>query len=128
MIWDRPESTAEDVRNALAKSQPMKDSTVRTILRRLEEKGYVDHVTQGRTYVYQSRVESASVAADAVRSIVDRFCTARSKTCSWAWSTAKLSRRKSCNNWPSGSQRPKQPNANPSRIEDALPCSLSMNR
>ncbi len=52
----------------------MKDSTVRTILRRLEEKGYVRHATEGRTYVYSPTVASRSVAADAVRGIMERFC------------------------------------------------------
>jgi predicted transcriptional regulator len=52
----------------------MKDSTVRTILRRLEEKGYATHDIEGRTFVYRARVEPRSVAAEAVRSIVDRFC------------------------------------------------------
>jgi predicted transcriptional regulator len=74
VIWNRERSTAEDVRNALSASQPMKDSTVRTVLRRLEAKGYATHVTEGRTFIYRPRVESRSVAADAVRSIVDRFC------------------------------------------------------
>jgi predicted transcriptional regulator len=52
----------------------MKDSTVRTILRRLEQKGYATHTTEGRTYVYSPRIESRNVAAEAVRGIIERFC------------------------------------------------------
>lgn len=74
IIWERGEATADGVRGTLEKSQPMKDSTVRTVLRRLEEKGYAKHRVEGRTYVYSPTVESDSVAADAVRSIVERFC------------------------------------------------------
>ena len=77
-VWDGGSVTAEDVRKALAKSdhksQPLKDSTVRTILRRLEEKGFVKHTTQGRTYVYSPKVASQIVATDAVRGIIERFC------------------------------------------------------
>jgi BlaI family penicillinase repressor len=58
----------------LDKTQQLKDSTVRTILRRLEEKGYVEHEVEGRTYIYRPRVESQHVATDAVRGIIDRFC------------------------------------------------------
>ena len=84
VIWDRGSATAEDVRvslEALAapkgsadKKQAIKDSTVRTVLRRLEEKGYVKHTVDGRTYVYSPKVASRSVATDAVRGIIDRFC------------------------------------------------------
>ncbi len=77
VIWDRGNATAEDVRialEALDKKQAIKDSTVRTILRRLEEKGYVKHTVDGRTYVYSPKVASRSVATDAVRGIIDRFC------------------------------------------------------
>ena len=77
VIWDRGTATAEDVRLALQKldkKTPIKDSTIRTVLRRLEEKGYVKHSVDGRTYVYSPKVASRSVAADAVRGIVDRFC------------------------------------------------------
>ncbi len=52
----------------------MKDSTARTILRRLEEKGFVKHTVEGRTYVYSPTVASRSVATDAVRGIIERFC------------------------------------------------------
>ena len=77
VIWDRGNATAEDVRialEALDKKQAIKDSTVPTILRRLEEKGYVKHTVDGRTYVYSPKVASRSVATDAVRGIIDRFC------------------------------------------------------
>ena len=74
VLWERRQATAEDVRTALAVEQRLKDSTVRTILRRLESKGYATHTSDGRTYVYAPRIESRNVAADAVRSIIDRFC------------------------------------------------------
>ncbi len=74
VLWGVEKATADQVRSALRKTQPLKDSTVRTVLRRLEEKGYLTHATAGRTYVYTPRVESRGVAAAAVRGIIDRFC------------------------------------------------------
>ncbi len=74
VVWGEQKVTSEQVRIELADEQPMKDSTVRTILRRLEQKGYVRHTTVGRTYVYSPKVASKSVATDAVRGIIDRFC------------------------------------------------------
>ena len=40
VLWKRAQSTAEDVREALAERHPMKDSTARTILKRLEDLHY----------------------------------------------------------------------------------------
>lgn len=74
VVWQRERATADEVRTALAATQPLKDSTVRTILRRLEQKGYATHTTAGRTYVYSPRVESRNVATAAVRGIIDKFC------------------------------------------------------
>jgi BlaI family penicillinase repressor len=74
VVWAKGLVTSEAVRIELEKTQQLKDSTVRTILRRLEEKGYVEHDVDGRTYVYRPRVESQHVATDAVRGIIDRFC------------------------------------------------------
>ena len=55
-------------------SHGLKASTVRTLLRRLEEKGYVTHDVDGRTYVYRATVKQTNVATSAVRTIVDKFC------------------------------------------------------
>jgi len=74
VVWQRQRVTAEDVRTALARRQVLKDSTIRTILRRLEEKGYVEHDVDGRTFVYRSRASQQNVAAQQVRGIIDKLC------------------------------------------------------
>lgn len=74
VVWRNQPLTAEDVRVKLSKSRNLKDSTVRTVLRRLEGKGYLDHEVEGRTFVYRAKVEPTNVAAGAVRGIVERFC------------------------------------------------------
>ena len=73
-VWSAGSATAEDVRVSLADRHPMKDSTVRTVLRRLEDKGYLRHSVEGRTYRYRPVAPVESVAAGAVRRIVDRLC------------------------------------------------------
>lgn len=73
-IWSHGPVTAESCREALASSRPMKDSTIRTVLRRLEEKGYVTHEVDGRTFVYRASDPRQNVAVRAVKSIIDRFC------------------------------------------------------
>ena len=75
VLWKRPHSAAEDVREALAERHPMKESTSRTILQRLEEKGYVKRHTQGRTNVYRVLERPWNVAVTAVQQIIDQFCS-----------------------------------------------------
>ncbi len=41
LVWRMGKATAEEVREEL--DRPLKDSTIRTVLRRLEEKGYLAH-------------------------------------------------------------------------------------
>jgi BlaI family penicillinase repressor len=73
-VWSHGPATAESCRESLADKWAMKDSTVRTVLRRLEEKGYVTHETEGRTYIYKPVDGRQNVAARAVKQIIDRFC------------------------------------------------------
>ena len=72
LVWAHAPVTAEAVRERL--ERPLKESTVRTVLRRLEDKGYVTHTVAGRTYVYQAAAPRGRVAAKAVQRIVDWFC------------------------------------------------------
>jgi predicted transcriptional regulator len=64
--------TAAEVRNHVARK--LQDATIRTVLRRLEEKGYVTHTVEAGTFIYRSKETSDSAAADALKGILDRFC------------------------------------------------------
>ena len=72
-LWKRGPSTAEDIRLALAKKHFMKESTARTILKRLEDKGYARHRVEGRTNIYSGIEPRANVAARAVRRVIDNL-------------------------------------------------------
>jgi predicted transcriptional regulator len=73
-IWANPGCSADKCRAGLEALKGLKDSTVRTMLRRLEDKGYLTHAVEGRTYLYRAVEGRGNVAADAVRGIVDRLC------------------------------------------------------
>ncbi len=72
LVWNKGEVTAEQVREELARHP--KESTVRTVLRRLEDKGYVTHSVDGRTFVFRAAQARPQVAARAVKRIIDWFC------------------------------------------------------
>ena len=73
-VWGRPGCTAEMVREGVAAQRVLKDSTIRTVLRNLEEKGYLTHEIAGRTFLYHARDTKRGAAVDAVRQLIDRFC------------------------------------------------------
>lgn len=73
-VWAHGPCSAESCREALAPTRPMKESTVRTMLRRLEQKGFVSHEIEGRTYIYRAAQARQNVAVRAVKNIIDRFC------------------------------------------------------
>lgn len=73
-VWRQPGCTADEVRVAMEGEHPLKESTVRTLLRRLEAKGYLTHAVEGRTFVYRAVSAPQQLAASAVRRIIDRFC------------------------------------------------------
>ncbi|MCL5744506.1 MAG: BlaI/MecI/CopY family transcriptional regulator [Acidobacteria bacterium] len=73
-LWAHGPSTADQVRQSFLPDRALKDSTVRTVLRRLEAKRYVDHTTEGRQYVYRGVRERENVAVQAVRGIIETFC------------------------------------------------------
>ena len=76
-VWDAGTCTVEAVHQVVARNRSIKETSVRTLLRRLEQKGYLRHREEGRAYVYSAAgraSDSRSLAAHAVRQIIDRFC------------------------------------------------------
>ena len=72
-LWKSGPSTAEQIREGLAPPHELKDSTVRTLLRRLEEREYLTHTIDGKVFVYRAALPSRSLAARSVRQLIDRF-------------------------------------------------------
>src|SRR5579862_234381 len=73
-VWDGGTCTVEAVHLIVSRNRHLKETTIRTLLRRLEQKGYLTHESEGRAYVYRAVEPSRSLAARAVRQIIDRFC------------------------------------------------------
>ena len=73
-VWDGGTCTVEAVHRVVSRKRNLKETTVRTLLRRLEQKGYLKHGSDGRAYIYRAVEPARSLAARAVRQIIDRFC------------------------------------------------------
>lgn len=73
-IWNHPNCTADMCREAMAPVRIFKESTVRTILKNIEKKGYISHEVRGRTFYYRAVDSRRGVTMEAVKQLVDRFC------------------------------------------------------
>lgn len=71
VIWRLGAATAEEVRSGLA--DPPHDSTIRTLLRVLESKGYVRHEVAGKAYSYRAVVDREKAQRHALGSLLARF-------------------------------------------------------
>jgi len=73
-VWKIEPCTVEAVHAIVSRKHELKETSVRSILRRLEQKGYLTHESDGTAYIYRSTETSRSLAARAVRQLIDRFC------------------------------------------------------
>ncbi|HUF22883.1 MAG TPA: BlaI/MecI/CopY family transcriptional regulator [Vicinamibacterales bacterium] len=72
-LWTAGPSTAEQVREGLAPAYALKDSTIRTLLRRLENRDFLTHTVDGKVFVYRASAHPRSLAARSVQQIIERF-------------------------------------------------------
>ena len=72
-LWANGPLSAEAVREGLQRKFPLKDSSMRTLLRRLEARGLVTHRIEGKVFIYEAKHPAQQVAAGAVRHIIQRF-------------------------------------------------------
>ena len=72
LVWSYGSLTAEIAQQQLAVRS--RNSTIRTVLRRVEDKGWVSHTVEGRTFVYRAAEPRATVAAKAMKRVIDWFC------------------------------------------------------
>ena len=75
IVWQRGEVTVSEVRDVLAERRELARNTVQTMIVRLEERGWLKHRVDGRTFVYlPNRPRSASLGAKVTQMIDRLFC------------------------------------------------------
>ena len=72
ILWARGEATVADVHGALAEGAALAYTTVATMLRKMEERGLVQHRSAGRTFVYQAVIAEAAVTRHMTDDLLDR--------------------------------------------------------
>lgn len=71
-FWKRGPLYVKDIVEAYADPKPH-FNTVSTVVRSLEEKGYVGHTQQGKTYLYHATVAEEDMGKRSLSSIVGRY-------------------------------------------------------
>jgi len=71
VLWERGPSTVAEVREAL--NEDLAYTSVLTILRILEEKGYIGHSREGRAHRYHSLVEREAASRSALKRLTGRM-------------------------------------------------------
>jgi predicted transcriptional regulator len=73
VLWSSGSGTVSEVLAAVDTPKPLAFNTVQTMLRILEQKGYVEHTEEGRAFRYYSVVDKEAASRSAVQSVVRRF-------------------------------------------------------
>jgi BlaI family penicillinase repressor len=71
VLWRRGNGTVAEVRDALR--DELAYTTVLTILRTLQEKGYVRHAVEGRAHRYYPKVSQHAAGGSALARVVDKI-------------------------------------------------------
>jgi BlaI family transcriptional regulator, penicillinase repressor len=74
IVWDRGEVSAIEVRDILSKKRDLAKNTVRTVLDRMEEKGWLKHREDGRTYLYSAAQPREASIGQKVLEVVEHVC------------------------------------------------------
>jgi len=73
VLWQHKAASVAEVVAALRHKRPVAYSTIQTILRILEAKGYVSHEKVGRAFIYHPRVDAGQARRRALRHLVSRL-------------------------------------------------------
>jgi BlaI family penicillinase repressor len=72
VLWDRTQASAQDVVDALAASRNWSPQTVKTLLKRLTEKGAATYEAEGRRFIYRPAVSREAAEKSESRSFLAR--------------------------------------------------------
>jgi len=73
LVWELKKATVQQVYDGLPENRKVTYVTVATLLRRLEEKGYIKHRIQGKAFVYTPSVKKEDVINRTIGDLVQRL-------------------------------------------------------
>jgi len=73
VLWERTEASAADITEALRPERGLAQTTIATILSRLEKRGIVGHETRSRQFVFRPMVTESEVRQSMVSELTERL-------------------------------------------------------
>ncbi|HEX7121761.1 MAG TPA: BlaI/MecI/CopY family transcriptional regulator [Gemmatimonadaceae bacterium] len=77
VLWERGECSVVEVQEALLPERQLAQTTVATILSRLEKRGVVSHRAEGRLFLYRAAVSESQVRRTMVSELTDMLFDGR---------------------------------------------------
>jgi len=72
VVWKRNQATVQDVMDDISQNRKPAYSTILTMMRKLEAKGYLEHTEDGRTYVYSATISKQKVRQSVLLDMLER--------------------------------------------------------
>ena len=73
VVWEKGKATVHDVKEALGKGRKPAYSTILTMMRKIEAKGYLEHEVDNRTFIYRPTISRNDVRQSILGDILDRL-------------------------------------------------------
>jgi BlaI family transcriptional regulator, penicillinase repressor len=73
LVWQLGEATVQRIHEAMPSNRKVAYKTVQTLLRRLEDKGYLRHRTEGKAHIFEPAVQREQVVKRTVLDFLDRL-------------------------------------------------------
>ena len=72
VLWDRVEANVDDVVNAHPEKERPNYKTTQTLLRIMEQKGFITHESRGRVFVFRPLVSRKTIDQLSIQALVSR--------------------------------------------------------
>ena len=74
LIWDAGEASVQEITEKLNEQRPVARNTVRTLMERMEAKGWLEHRSEGRSFIYSATVPREESLGQRVKDMVEKAC------------------------------------------------------
>ena len=72
IVWERGEASVHDVLGQLDRRKKLAYTTALTVLQKLEKAGWLEHRSEGKSYIYTPTVSREQAGAGSVRGFLSR--------------------------------------------------------
>ena len=73
ILWQRGQASASEVHQALLPERGLAITTIKTMLRKMDDRGLVAHEEEGRTFLYRPTIQEGDARSGSVGELLKRF-------------------------------------------------------